>query len=76
MKAIMSFILSLILVSCSYNTDGGIMEINSSRIDNHIIKIVELYIEKNPKFESYIIDTEIHDVNHPLVYSLSAHHPG
>ena len=55
MKAIMSFILSLILVSCSYNTDGGMMEINSSRIYNHIIKIVELYIEKNPKFESYII---------------------
>lgn len=66
MKAIMSFILSLILVSCSYNTDGGIMEINSSRIDNHIIKIVEQYIAENPKFDSYIVDTEIHDINYFL----------
>lgn len=66
MKAIMFLITSLILVSCSRNTDGGIMEINSSHIDNHIIKIVEQYIAENPKFDSYIVDTEIHDVNYFL----------
>ncbi len=63
MKIIVFFTLSLIFVSCTCSTGSGVMEIKTSRIDNHIIKIVELYIEKNPKFESYIIDTEIHDVN-------------
>lgn len=66
MKAIRFLITSLILVSCARNTDYDIMEVDISRIDNHIIKTVEQYIAKNPKFDSYIVDTEIHDVSYFL----------
>ena len=59
MKLIIFLILSLMLTSCSRGNDRDIVEIDSSRINKHILDATKQYITEHPDFSSYVIDTNI-----------------
>ena len=47
------------IMSCSLRNGSNIVEMDTIRINKHVVKVVEQYIDANPGYSSYIINANI-----------------